>query len=111
MRTVTEPSAARRAEELLESISKLASQHDVMVLSDYAKGLLTDDVIRSCIEIAKRHHCPSWSIPNPSICTAMPEPPSSTPNSKEVMDATGIDPTDDDALAEAAGSTILRTAP
>jgi D-beta-D-heptose 7-phosphate kinase/D-beta-D-heptose 1-phosphate adenosyltransferase len=107
---VTDPISRSTAEELLESISKLASQHDVMVLSDYAKGLLTDDVIRSCIEIAKRHHLPIVVDPKSVNLHRYAGATVITPNSKEVMDATGIDPTDDDALAEAAGSSILRTA-
>jgi len=81
------------------------------VLSDYAKGLLTDDVIRSCIEIAKRHHLPIVVDPKSVNLHRYAGATVITPNSKEVMDATGIDPTDDDALAEAAGSPFYARRP
>jgi D-beta-D-heptose 7-phosphate kinase / D-beta-D-heptose 1-phosphate adenosyltransferase len=107
---VTEPISPKVAQELLDSISALAPQHDVMVLSDYAKGLLTDDVVHACIEIAKRHQLPIVVDPKSVDLRRYAGATVITPNSKEVMDATGIDPTDDDALAEAAGAKILEAA-
>jgi D-beta-D-heptose 7-phosphate kinase/D-beta-D-heptose 1-phosphate adenosyltransferase len=107
---VTEPISRKVAQELLDSISALAPQHDVMVLSDYAKGLLTDDVVHSCIEIAKRHRLPIVVDPKSVDLHRYAGATVITPNSKEVMDATGIDPTDDDALAETAGASILEAA-
>jgi D-beta-D-heptose 7-phosphate kinase / D-beta-D-heptose 1-phosphate adenosyltransferase len=107
---VTEPISRSTERELLESITELASQHDVMVLSDYAKGLLTDDVVRACVDIAKRHRLPLVVDPKSVNLRRYAGATVITPNSKEVMDATGIDPTDDDALAEAAGSSILESA-
>jgi D-beta-D-heptose 7-phosphate kinase / D-beta-D-heptose 1-phosphate adenosyltransferase len=105
--TPIDPSTARA---LIESIGKLASEHDVMVLSDYAKGLLTDELVRASIDIARRHHLAvvvdpkSVNLQRYSGATVL------TPNSKEVMDATGIDPTEFDARAEEAGASILRSA-
>ena len=55
---VTSPIGGATVIELLESIDRLAVVHDVMVLSDYAKGLLTDDVVRGCIDIARRRELP-----------------------------------------------------
>jgi len=96
---VTDPIDAATAKTLLASVARLAAQHDVMVLSDYAKGLLTDDVVRESIEIARRHGLPIVVDPKSIDLRRYAGATVITPNSKEVMDATGIDPTEDDAKA------------
>ncbi|MGA2189777.1 MAG: D-glycero-beta-D-manno-heptose-7-phosphate kinase [Steroidobacteraceae bacterium] len=107
---VTEPIGRETARELVESIGKLAAAHDVMVMSDYAKGVMTDEVVRACIEIAKRQRMPVVVDPKSVRLRRYAGATVITPNSKEVMDATGIDPTDDDARAEAAGLSIIDSA-
>jgi D-beta-D-heptose 7-phosphate kinase/D-beta-D-heptose 1-phosphate adenosyltransferase len=107
---VTEPISPATAKAIIESMERFASEHDVMVLSDYAKGLLTDEVVRSCIDIAKRHRLPIVVDPKSVNLQRYSGATVITPNSKEVMDATGIDPTDDDARAEEAGLSILGSA-
>ena len=107
---VTAAITASVVQQLLESIGRLAAEHDVMVLSDYAKGLLTDEVVHTCIDIAKRHRLPIVVDPKSVNLRRYSGATVVTPNSKEVLDATGIDPTDDDARAEAAGAAILEDA-
>lgn len=107
---ITEPIGAETAKELVGSIGTLAAEHDVMVLSDYAKGLLTDAVIRACIDIAQRHRLPIVVDPKSLNLQRYAGATVITPNSKEVLDATGIDPTDDDARAEEAGLSIVGSA-
>jgi D-beta-D-heptose 7-phosphate kinase / D-beta-D-heptose 1-phosphate adenosyltransferase len=107
---VTTPIDRATVKLLIESIERLASEHDVMVLSDYAKGLLTDEVVRASIEIARRQRLPIVVDPKSVDLERYSGATVITPNSKEVMDATGIDPTDDDARAEEAGVSILRSA-
>jgi D-beta-D-heptose 7-phosphate kinase/D-beta-D-heptose 1-phosphate adenosyltransferase len=80
-----------------------------MVLSDYAKGLLTDEVVRSCIDIAVRQRLPIVVDPKSVDLRRYAGATVITPNSKEVLDATGVDPTEDD-LAEQAGRSILGSA-
>jgi D-beta-D-heptose 7-phosphate kinase/D-beta-D-heptose 1-phosphate adenosyltransferase len=104
---VTDPIDGRTAAELLESVDRLAPAHDVMVLSDYAKGVLSDEVVRSCIVIAGRHGLPVVVDPKSVNLGRYAGATVITPNSKEVLDATGIDPTDDDGRAERAGASIL----
>jgi D-beta-D-heptose 7-phosphate kinase/D-beta-D-heptose 1-phosphate adenosyltransferase len=106
---VTAPVSAATVRELLDSVGKLAPLHDVMVLSDYAKGLLTDEIVRACIDIAHRHMLPIVVDPKSVKLGRYAGATVITPNSKEVMDATGIDPTEDDPRAEAAGASILRS--
>jgi D-beta-D-heptose 7-phosphate kinase/D-beta-D-heptose 1-phosphate adenosyltransferase len=107
---VTRPIGAATARELVDRVRSLAPAHDVIVLSDYAKGLLTDEVIRACIEIAQGCRLPLVVDPKSVDLRRYTGATVITPNSKEVLDATGIDPTDDDTLAEAAGSSILHSA-
>ncbi len=106
----TAPIDESTANALIESIEKLAPVHDVMVLSDYAKGLLTDAVVRRSIDIAKKHRLPIVVDPKSVDLRRYAAATVITPNSKEVLDATGIDPTDDDRRAEEAGMSILGSA-
>jgi D-beta-D-heptose 7-phosphate kinase / D-beta-D-heptose 1-phosphate adenosyltransferase len=107
---VTEPISRLTARKLMDAISALAVEHDVMVLSDYAKGLLTDEVIGACMHIARRHHLPVVVDPKSANLRRYAGATVITPNSKEVLDATGIDPMGEDAVAEAAGTSILESA-
>jgi D-beta-D-heptose 7-phosphate kinase/D-beta-D-heptose 1-phosphate adenosyltransferase len=104
---VTDAISEETALALIASVDKLAPAHDVMVLSDYAKGLLTDAVVRGCIAIAKRHRLPVVVDPKSVDLHRYAGATVITPNSKEAWDATGVDPTDDDARAEQAGLAIL----
>jgi len=94
---------------VLRCIERLAPAHDVMVLSDYAKGLLTDKLVSGAIAIASALHLPVAVDPKSVHLGRYAGATVITPNSKEVFDATGIDPTEDDARAESAGASILRT--
>lgn len=113
LRTDAEVTAAvDRATELvlIGLVERLAPAHDVVVLSDYAKGLLTDAVVSAAIASALRHRLPIVVDPKSVHLARYSGATVITPNSKEVMDATGIDPTEDDARAEAAGNAILADA-
>jgi len=105
----TEPISPSTARMVVDAVSTLVSEHDVMVLSDYAKGLLTDEVVRECIDLARSRHLPVVVDPKSKNLRRYAGATVITPNSKEVMDATGIDPADD-ALAETAGAAIMRSA-
>jgi D-beta-D-heptose 7-phosphate kinase/D-beta-D-heptose 1-phosphate adenosyltransferase len=113
LRTDVELTAAiDRATELtvIEMVAGLVPAHDVVVLSDYAKGLLTDAVVSAAIASALRHGLPVVVDPKTVHLARYSGATVITPNSKEVMDAIGIDPTEDDARAEAAGNSILADA-
>jgi len=112
LRTDSEAAAAVDEETqaaVLRCIERLAPAHDVMVLSDYAKGLLTDKVVSGAIAIANQLSLPVAVDPKSVSLRRYAGATIITPNSKEVHDATGIDPTEDDARAESAGASILRT--
>ena len=107
---VTAPISAATAKAVVDSLERLADEHDVLVRSDYAKGLLTDDVIRPCMVVARRCGIPVVVDPKSVDLSRYAGATVMTPNSKEVMDATGIDPTENDALAERAARDILARA-
>lgn len=107
---VSTPIDAATEAEVLKRITQLARAHDVLVLSDYAKGLLTDRVIREAIAVAKTHQLPVVVDPKSADLTRYRGATVITPNGKEVFDATGIDALEDDALACQAGDVILRAA-
>jgi len=91
---------------IIESLAMLTPEHDVIVLSDYAKGLLTDRVIQAAIRIAEKRKLPIVVDPKSMDLRRYAGATLITPNSKEAYDATGIEP-DDDAGAEKAGLSIL----
>lgn len=107
---VSTPIGSSTAGAVLEAIGRLAAAHDVMVLSDYAKGLLTDDVVHGAIALAAQHGLPIVVDPKSVDLRRYAGATVITPNSKEVFDATGIDPTDEDARAELAGAAIMNNA-
>jgi D-beta-D-heptose 7-phosphate kinase/D-beta-D-heptose 1-phosphate adenosyltransferase len=107
---VTVPIGESTVKRLMDAIAMLAPEHDVMVLSDYAKGVLTDEVVRSCIEIARAQDVPIVVDPKSAHLRRYAGATVITPNSKEVLDMTGIDPMEDDLVAEAAGASILEGA-
>jgi D-beta-D-heptose 7-phosphate kinase/D-beta-D-heptose 1-phosphate adenosyltransferase len=106
----TDPIGASTESQVIDAIEGLVSSHDVLVLSDYAKGLLTDGVIRACIAAAGRHQLPIVVDPKSVDLKRYSGATVITPNSKETFDATGIDASEDDDKAEQAGGIILRDA-
>lgn len=107
---VSAPIDAAAQSAVIANIEKLLPDHDVVVLSDYAKGLLTDTVIAATIRAAKAKGLPVVVDPKSIDLKRYAGATVITPNGKEVQDATGIDPTEDNALAEQAGALILRQA-
>ena len=98
------------AHQVMESIARLIAEHDVVVLSDYAKGLLTDEVIRTTLRHAHATGVPVVVDPKSQDLKRYAGATVNTPNSKETMDATGIDPTEADEQSERAGLAILHHA-
>jgi D-beta-D-heptose 7-phosphate kinase/D-beta-D-heptose 1-phosphate adenosyltransferase len=107
---VAMPISDSAAAAVQEAIARLIAGHDVVVLSDYAKGLLTDEVIRAAIRLSQAHDLPVVVDPKSVDLKRYAGATVITPNSKETLDATGIDPTDDDVRAVGAGLSILNHA-
>jgi D-beta-D-heptose 7-phosphate kinase/D-beta-D-heptose 1-phosphate adenosyltransferase len=105
-----EPIASLLEDELLKAIEAALPGHEVMVLSDYAKGVLTDRVVAGAIGLAQQHRLPCVVDPKSSNMRRYAGATVITPNAKEAHEATGIDPSENDALAIDAGRRIIETA-
>lgn len=95
--------------QLLAALEELIGSHDILVLSDYAKGLLTDQVVAGAIAIARRADVAIVVDPKSADFSRYAGATIITPNSRETELATGIDPHEDE-LAVRAGQRILDTA-
>ncbi len=103
---VTTPLAATTAKLLLASFAEALHAADIVVLSDYAKGVLSDHVLSRAISLARRAGKPIIADPKRSDFAAYARVTVLTPNELEVTAATGISASDD-AGAVAAGKSAL----
>ena len=92
--------------KLLSDLSSAISQGDILVLSDYAKGVLTDLVIRESIAIAKRAGKPIIVDPKSTNLSRYRGATVLTPNRLELQNACGFECTTTDQVRQAA-RTIL----
>ncbi len=53
-----EPISQQLAQQLLQKADKLLAKADALCIEDYNKGLLTPEVCRSLIQLARRHNVP-----------------------------------------------------
>jgi D-beta-D-heptose 7-phosphate kinase/D-beta-D-heptose 1-phosphate adenosyltransferase len=84
---------------LLAEFAAALSRTDVVVLSDYAKGVLTDRVLARAIALARQAGRPVIADPKRASFAAYAGVDVLTPNELEAARATGIAVDDDDAAA------------
>jgi len=94
---------------ILRKFADLVQDHDVVILSDYAKGVLTDDIVKGCIEIANGVGRPVIVDPKSADLARYSGATLISPNSKELEVATGIDCSSEQNAISAA-ETALTTA-
>jgi len=75
--------------------------YDVIILSDYGKGVLTKELTQKIISLAKEMGKPILVDPKGSDYSKYKGATLLTPNKKEAKEATGIDIVDDDSLTKA----------
>lgn len=102
------PVSRRQAELLVELAQGWMTEVDVLVLSDYGKGVLTDEVIRRAIEAARAAGKPVIVDPKGSDYTRYRGASAITPNRRELSDASGLPAVDDAGVVRAAGSIIAK---
>ena len=93
-------------DELLGKILPLIPLHDVIILSDYAKGVLTKRIVSTVIETGKRYKCPVIVDPKVADIALFSGATIITPNQKETQTVLGVWPVSD-SDAEHAGEAIL----
>lgn len=106
---ILQPVAATIEAAVIDAVRRELPAHDVLVLSDYAKGVLTDTVIATVVALAKAQGKPVVVDPKSADLARYQGATIITPNRKETLAATGIDPVED-ADAEQAALAALRLA-
>jgi D-beta-D-heptose 7-phosphate kinase/D-beta-D-heptose 1-phosphate adenosyltransferase len=98
------------AATLLSAFKAHLAAADVVVLSDYAKGVLTVEVVRGAIDAARAAGKPVIVDPKSRDFARYDGATLIKPNRKEAAEATGVTDTSDEA-SEDAGAAILAMAP
>lgn len=106
-RETSAPVDAATESELLALLADELPSHQVLLLSDYAKGVLTDRVIAEAIRLARAAGVPVIVDPKSVAVARYDGATLITPNAREVWQATDIEPVDDEGTA-AAAETLLR---
>ncbi|MET0384487.1 MAG: D-glycero-beta-D-manno-heptose-7-phosphate kinase [Polyangiales bacterium] len=102
----TTPCTEAQASAILDGLQLRAADVDVVVLSDYAKGVLTPALVRACIERCVAAGVPIVVDPKGRDFSHYRGATLLTPNRKEAAAATGLT-LDDDAGVDAAGRKLL----
>jgi len=87
--------------EILDSLVETISKYDVIILSDYGKGVLRDELCQGIISLAKNHNIKVLVDPKGSDFSKYRGSYLLTPNKKEAILATGIEINNDDSLTKA----------
>jgi D-beta-D-heptose 7-phosphate kinase/D-beta-D-heptose 1-phosphate adenosyltransferase len=96
------------AQELVEHATTLLREVDVVVLSDYAKGVLTEQVTSAIIAAARASHVPVIVDPKGRDYRKYDGASLLTPNVKELHEVTGVDVHTDEAVVSATNALLGR---
>jgi D-beta-D-heptose 7-phosphate kinase / D-beta-D-heptose 1-phosphate adenosyltransferase len=86
---------------IIETFKKIVKNYDVILLSDYGKGIFTSKLTQSLIRIAKNINKKVLVDPKGSDYTKYENAYLLTPNKKEAIEATKINIIDDESLNRA----------
>ncbi len=103
------PTQGKLAEALLAAYAAELAAADVVVVSDYAKGVLSDAVLKSCIALARQNGKQVLVDPKSRDFRRYAGASVLKPNREEVRAATGL-PCDSDAEAAAAARKAIEIA-
>ena len=102
------PVPSEFVEELLKRLSSMGP-FDGYVLSDYGKGVLTDEALRRCIATAKSTNSPIIVDPKKGDYSQYRGVTSLTPNQKEAEQACALTISDESSLTKAGNILLERT--
>jgi len=94
------------AAEVIRRFAQAITQSDIVVLSDYAKGVLCDRLLRKIVALSRRARRPVIADPKRATFKAYRNVTVLTPNAQEVARATGVDAADDDGAERAARAAL-----
>lgn len=98
---VDTPLSADVAQQLVDQATKLLPEVDVVILSDYAKGVLTEQVTSAVIAAARASQVPVIVDPKGRDFRKYDGASLVTPNLKELQEATGVDPHTEEGVERA----------
>ncbi|AXA36220.1 MAG: D-glycero-beta-D-manno-heptose-7-phosphate kinase [Candidatus Hydrogenedentota bacterium] len=107
-REETSPLSPQTEQELIDRAEELLSGCDAVILSDYAKGVLTSTVVTRLIEAARRQQIPLFVDPKGRDYRRYRNAFGLTPNAREAAEASGAETSTLQGLLEAA-HTIRQT--
>lgn len=93
---------------LLDAVSHAIQTYDMLILSDYAKGVLTVDLTPKLIALANRHRIPVLVDPKGKDFSKYRGATLLTPNKKEASESVGY-AIEDDATLRSAGEALRTT--
>ena len=102
----TEDIHADIQEEIIIRFTQMLAEYDVLILSDYGKGVLTDTLTTKLISLAKKADKKILVDPKGTDYSKYKGATLLTPNKKEAIEASGIEIVDNETLLEAI--TILK---
>lgn len=97
----TDPCSAQQARAILDGLQRAAAETDVVVLSDYGKGVLTPELTRELIARCKAARLPVLVDPKGRDYTHYRGATLVTPNRKEAAAATGLELSSDAGITSA----------
>ena len=86
---------------IIETFNKIIRDYEVLLLSDYGKGVLTNQLTQSLIKIANKHGTKVLIDPKGSDYSKYKDAYLLTPNKKEASEATKVSIKDEASLIEA----------
>jgi D-beta-D-heptose 7-phosphate kinase/D-beta-D-heptose 1-phosphate adenosyltransferase len=101
-REATVPATGAIADELLSAARLAIGSASLVVLSDYAKGVLSPELVANVMAIASRSGCPVIVDPKQRDMRCYAGATVITPNAAEATAATGIDCSTEDGVVAAA---------
>ncbi|MDA1101086.1 MAG: D-glycero-beta-D-manno-heptose-7-phosphate kinase [Proteobacteria bacterium] len=101
-RESTEPISSGNGEALLARLDQALAEADVLVLSDYGKGVLSDAVLAAAIKRARAANVPIIADPKRTDLAAYAGVDFLKPNRSELASATGMPCDSDDQVTHAA---------
>lgn len=104
------PVSGALQKEILDKAEKLIAGVGVLVLSDYGKGLLSADIIKTLIRLASRHKIPVIVDPKGNDFSIYKGADVITPNRSELSKATNAMPCKTDKEVEQAAQALIRQA-
>ena len=92
---------------IMEFLKKIVKDVDVIVISDYAKGVITPEICNSLVQLSKDCNKPIIVDPKPKHINFYSNVTLITPNNSEASEMTGIEDGTDESIAEI-GSRLLK---